>query len=80
MWPKVRVKPLFHKADSGDPPVHFGRRPLRIAALANRHGCLLQKGAGVGTGRLGYLDLNFRLFGDFQRIVDFNTQVLDGTF
>jgi len=36
--------------------------------------------AGIGAGHFGYSFLNFGLFGDFQSIVDFNTQVSNGTF
>ena len=36
--------------------------------------------AGFDTSHPGYSFLNFSLFGDFQSIVDFNTQVSNGTF
>ncbi len=31
--------------------------------------------AGIGAGQFGYFSLNFGLFGDFQSIIDFYTQV-----
>ena len=38
------------------------------------------QGAGFGTSHPGRFSLNFGLFGDFQSIVDFNTQVSNGAF
>ena len=84
-WPIVRAGTWFRKAAAGQftksilpPTALFRQCPLLDMICCSQAFCRMV--AGVGVGHLGYSFLNFSLFGDFQRIVDFNTQISDCTF
>lgn len=79
-WPIARAKRLFRKAAARQ----FTKSILPPTALFRQ--CLLpdmicwspafcRMVAGIGAGQFGYFSLNFGLFGDFQSIIDFYTQV-----
>lgn len=60
------------------PSDFFPRGPL--ADVIYSHTAFCRAVAGFDTSHPGYFTLNFRLFGDFQSIIDFNTQVSNGAF
>jgi hypothetical protein len=84
-WPIVLAKPLFRKAAARQftksilpPTALFRQCPLPDMICCSQAFCRMV--AGLGAGHLGYSFLNFSLFGDFQCVVDFNTQISDCAF
>ena len=82
-WPIARAKPLFYKAAAGQitksilpPTALFRQRPLPDMICCSPAFCRMV----AGIGHFGCFSLNFGLFGDFQSIIDFYTQVSDGAF
>lgn len=79
-WPIVLAKPLFRRAAARQftksilpPTALFRQCPLPDMICCRPAFC--RTVAGIGAGHFGYSFLNFGLFGDFQSIIDFYTQV-----